>query len=192
MRGEHRTRNVALWLLGANTGYRISELLSLNVRDAIDSAGNIRDEITVKAKNMKRKRAARTMTLNPGARAALELLIPHLEKRHSLKHDQPLFCKSNGKRLGRKAYWAIIKSAQSVAGLRGRIATHSMRKTFADNYHDTMQDLAAQGQKVSPLLQTSEALGHSDPKSTVSYLTKDDARHRQALNQISINYNQGE
>jgi len=65
--GEHARRDKTLFLLGVKSGFRISELLSLRLRDVVQ-AGRLVDRVTVERRNMKKKLEGRTVLLHPDAR----------------------------------------------------------------------------------------------------------------------------
>lgn len=71
-RGKLAKRNYALFVLGASTGFRISELLSLTIGDVIGTDGDFKERVTVSRQNMKGKRSSRSNLLNNEAQRALE------------------------------------------------------------------------------------------------------------------------
>lgn len=118
-------RDLAMFTLGIYTGYRITELLSLDVGDVVSGDGTFRRKVTVEhTKNGN----ARTVALNSAAREALEL---YLQERPAAKPDEPLFVSQHGGRLGRKAAWCRVKVWCELVPLPShRRSPHSMRKTF--------------------------------------------------------------
>ena len=52
--GQYKARDYALFVLGIKSGFRISEILSLTLKDVFDN-GRIQDRIYVQRKNMKGK-----------------------------------------------------------------------------------------------------------------------------------------
>ena len=79
--------------------------------------------------------------------------------------------RSPRKPITRTQLYRVIRSAAERAALRGRIGTHTMRKTFADRVYDYFLAQVAAGRPVDAFRSTSKALGHSDIKSTDSYLS---------------------
>jgi integrase len=57
-----QTRNLALLKLGCGSGYRISELLALRVRD-VWAGTDVSKEVTIARKNLKRGRGARSRSV---------------------------------------------------------------------------------------------------------------------------------
>lgn len=148
------TRDKCLFQLGISTGFRISELLSLTVKDCVQH-GQVKDRITVARRNMKGSVSSRTVILSPKARQSLIDL--------NLGLYEPTF------RLfpfTRQHAHRILKKAFESAGLMGKVSTHSMRKTFAQRVYNNLD---------KDLVKTQKALGHVSINSTVSYLSFEEA-----------------
>lgn len=156
-------RDVALFLTGVRTGFRISELLSLRVGDAFQN-GNYVDFITVKKMYMKGKAVSRGVPLHSQARIALERQVEELAKRGKASATSFLFPSREGsnRAITRMSAWRMLKVAFSACGLTGKLGSHTMRKTFARRMYEYFgKDLV--------LLQ--QALGHARITSTVSYIS---------------------
>lgn len=69
--GRDASRNKALFLLGVRTGFRVSELLSLQIDD-VYKYGQLVDRVTVRRSHMKKKIEGRTVPLHPEVKAALQ------------------------------------------------------------------------------------------------------------------------
>lgn len=154
-----RPRDRALFVLGLRSGFRVSELLSLKVCDLMQF-GEVSDSVTVSRRYMKQKVSSRTVRLHPEAKEAISLLITSEE----LPGDSYLFRSQKGinRPITRIQAWRVLKDASNELRLKGKVATHSMRKTFASKmYYKLAKDL----------VKTQKALGHSSINSTVSYLT---------------------
>ena len=54
---SHSFRDYTLFILGINSGLRISDLLKLNVSDVIDENGKVRDRISVREKKTGKAKA---------------------------------------------------------------------------------------------------------------------------------------
>lgn len=159
-------RDVALFILGTKTGLRISELLSLTIGDVSGATGTVLDRLTLHRRNTKGRTSGRSIALHHDAKIAL---LDWLAE-YPTYPTAPLFPSLNNahrtpnRPMSRISAWRIIKHAVDQLGLEGKIATHSMRKTFANNvYHRLDKDL----------LRTKQALGHKDINSTISYLSFD-------------------
>ena len=168
--GPWKLRNRALVIVGINTGYRVSELLSVRLRDVVAENNEMRDRITVQASNMKRGKHSRTVKLVPPAKEAVRQLVNELWDRGLRCRDTFLFCRSDGKPITRHRAWQLINTASKALKLPGKVATHSWRKTYVHRVHKELMRLAASGLEVDVLLETAALAGHADPRSTLSYL----------------------
>src|ERR1700689_5363425 len=75
---KYQLRNKALFILGLNTGFRISELLSLTIGD-VRPFKVITDYLTVERKNMKKKTQGRTVILNDMCKTYLKDYLDNFE-----------------------------------------------------------------------------------------------------------------
>lgn len=152
-------RDKVLFLMGLKTGYRISEMLSLRVSD-IYQFGEIADRVSVQRRHMKQKTRGRTVLLHPELKAMLLKLI----QEEGLLETSYLFRSRKGKNspMGRIQAWRILKQAMIRSKVSGKVATHSMRKTFAQKVYLKLG---------RDLIRTQAALGHQNINSTVSYLS---------------------
>lgn len=167
-------RDKALFILGIKSGFRITELLSMPL-SMLYQHGKIVDRVTVERKSMKGKITSRDVILHSEAKRVLleyieTVLIPVHGKGILKDKFFPLFPSrqkdkyGNIKALDRRMAWVILKNAFSGAELTGRLATHSMRKTFCKDTHKKLG---------GDIRQTQVAMGHSDPKTTMEYLPPD-------------------
>lgn len=170
---ETSLRNKALLVVGFNTGFRISEILSLKVGD-VWNGRVVRSHVTVEAKNMKNNKS-RSVKLNSDTVKVLTSLCKSLIKAGFSLSD-PLFIsretvkKENGagkiakfaKALSRFQVNNILKSLAELACVdTTRVSTHTMRKTFAKAIY------IASGKD---LTKVQYALGHSSITITIKYL----------------------
>lgn len=162
--GKYVSRDVAMFEVGIRTGFRISEILSMRVGDVFVD-GRMRTSVIVKKCWMKGGKRSRTMPLHPKASNALFRWIIEAEFVRPGMEDQPVFCRQRTDHpMTRAQAWGILKSAARRAGLDvSRIASHSMRKTFASHMWQSTHvnhDMA----KMAKLL------GHSNFSNTLRYL----------------------
>ena len=75
--GAYKARDLALFILGIKSGFRISEILSLTIKDVFDN-GKLQDRIYVERKNMKGKNEGRCVVVHADAKAALKPWIDEL------------------------------------------------------------------------------------------------------------------
>jgi len=168
--GPERDRNRGLLLVGCNTGYRISEILSLRVRDVLTDAGEVVDLVRVTRKNTKGKHQSRTVVMNKVARRGMDLVLDYNERRGRLNENHFVFQSRTGEALTRKAAYGIIHRAARRAGVQGKIGTHSMRKTFAKRFYSRCLELIGEGHGIDAMRETQMALGHAAITSTEKYL----------------------
>ena len=125
-------RDHALFVLGVNSGLRISDLLKLRVRDVLIQGKRrpqIADRILLREKKTGK---SRDFPLNVPARSALGEYI----RNTALDHDGPLFPSRKRDQNGRAQpisavqAWKILSETAAEVGIAEKIGTHSMRKTF--------------------------------------------------------------
>lgn len=170
---HYAVRDRALFALGERTGFRISELLSLRVGDVWQN-GRIPNEVAVARRNMKKKREGRKIDLHDKAKAAIQVWLDELFKAGFSDPQTFLFKSREGENRAITRYmaWTILKKAFNKCGLSGKLATHSLRKTFAKRMKEALGgDLQA----------LQKAMGHAQITSTMSYLEVDEEKIRAAI-----------
>lgn len=171
-RGRAAGRNACLFTLGVNTGFRISELLSLTLGDVIEERGGIKQRVTVWRRNMKGKHSSRTVVLNANARAALTSHVEAMRADGYLTAECFLFHSTRGnKPIDRVQAYKVLRSAFRGCQLTGRLGTHAMRKTFANGVYRSFLARVSRGESIDAFRSTSKALGHKNITSTDQYLS---------------------
>lgn len=157
------SRTKTLLLSGIMTGYRISELLSWRVSD-VHNGVNIRKKVTVAAQNMKNKTAPRTVPIFPELNTLLSAAIGS-----NAQPSDYIFRSREGKNqpIGSDTANRNVQTLCARLGIRDRIGTHSMRKTYAR--------LLYRGRGYDIIL-LKERLGHRDVRTTQSYLEVADVK----------------
>ena len=177
--GTFEIRNRGLFMLGVSTGGRISELLSLRVDDVYQNGTAVTDLLFDKA-IVKGGETSRAVPVNIDGRGAIDALVAwHREKYHNTKVSRPLFCsrqKSGRVPMHRQTAHDILKDAFTAAGLNGKLATHSLRKSFAQRVYEQSGDIF--------LVQ--ELLGHKSVSTTQRYLGVDWASAREAVEGMAL------
>jgi integrase len=143
---EHNERNYLLFLIGINTGLRISDILKLKVGDVKGTHISIREK-----KTGKQKRIRITLSLKRELKWYVEG-----------KNDEEYFIKSrNGcnKPIGRSMAYKILRKVAERFNL-DEIGTHTLRKTFGYHFYQQTKDVA--------MLQ--EIFNHSSPAITLKYI----------------------
>ena len=140
-------RNYLLFLLGINSGLRISDILKLKVRDVQNVEYiEIKEQKTQKYKKF------------PVNYAYKRLLSNYTKSKFP---DEWLFKSKKGDRpITRVQAYRIISRACEKAGITTKIGTHTLRKTFGYHFYQEKKDIA--------LLQT--IFNHSTPTVTLRYI----------------------
>lgn len=178
--GSFEIRNRGLFMLGVSTGGRISELLSLRIRDVYQNKRAVTDLLFDKSV-VKGGEVSRAVPVNSdGRRAIEELMTWHGERyQNAEKSSRPLFPSRNGqgeKRMSRRTAHDVLKSAFEAAGLNGHLATHSLRKSFAQRLYDRTGDIFA----------VQEMLGHKSVTTTQKYLGVNYANIKEAVEEMAV------
>ena len=177
--GIFSVRNRGLFMLGVSTGGRISELLSLRVEDVYQNKKPVTDLLYTK-RIVKGGEVSRSVPVNAdGRRAITEIVNWHREKYRSIAATRPLFPsrhKSGTVPMHRQTAHAILKTAFMEAGLNGHIATHSLRKSFAQRLYD----------KTGDIYLVQELLGHRNISTTQKYLGVNYADAKAAVEAIAL------
>ena len=177
--GTFEARNRGLFMLGVSTGGRISELLSLQIGDVYQNRRAVTDLLFDKS-IVKGGEISRAVPVNSdGRRAISEIIDWHREQYGKLDVKRPVFPSRNGqgeKRMSRRTAHDVLKSAFETAGLNGKLATHSLRKSFAQRLYDQTGDIFT----------VQEMLGHKSVVTTQKYLGVNYASVRDALEKMSL------
>ncbi|PMC34558.1 site-specific integrase [Bacillus sp. UMB0899] len=148
-------RNELLFVLGINTGLRISDILALNVADVRTKKGVV-DRLELREHKTKKKR---TIALNKKTAKLIERYL--YNERPEASFDEPLFLSQKGGRaISRQHAYDILNNAARSVGITERIGTHSLRKTFGYFAYKQGIDLA--------MIQ--KLLNHSSQTETLRYI----------------------
>ena len=139
-------RDYMLFLMGINSGLRISDILALNVGDV---KGRNFIQITEK-KTGKFKKFPINSKLRP--------MFTEFTK--NMNAEEPLFQSIRGNRLERTAAYRIINEACQILGIESLIGTHTLRKTFGYHHYQKFKDVV--------ILQ--KIFNHSNPEITLRYI----------------------
>ena len=177
--GTFAPRNRGLFMLGVSTGGRISELLSLSVGDVYQNRKPVTDLLYGKS-IVKGGEVSRSVPVNADGRRSIDELV-NWHRRHyrSVASKRPLFPsrhKSGTVPMHRQTAHAILKTAFIEAGLNGHIATHSLRKSFAQRLYD----------KTGDIYMVQELLGHRNISTTQKYLGVNYADAKAAVELIAL------
>ena len=161
--GPYAARDRAIYVLGTKSGFRITELLSLRLKDVIQYE-RIVDRLYVQRKNLKKRLEGRSVILHSEAKRALEAWIAQLRELGYRSEDTFVFQSRKGanRPISRVHYYKILSQVFNRNGLSGKLGTHTMRKTFANKVYNKLN---------GALVKTARALGHRNINSTVQYLS---------------------
>jgi site-specific recombinase XerD len=158
--GRYAVRDRTLFILGLSTGGRISELLSLRVKDVWQYFKPV-DTIYFQKSKTKGKRHGRGVPIKTAAQNAItELMQWYQGQGIKLSEETPFFLSQKGGEITRQHAHDILNKAFSIAKLQGKVSAHSLRKTYANK-------LLQQG---GNLYAVKEALGHASVQTTQDYL----------------------
>lgn len=148
-------RDYAWFVVGINTGLRISDLLRLKVGDVRETRTRWKDRIVVREqKTGKRKECP----LSPTIKKALS---EYLATRPNASAQEALFPSQKGGRpISRQTAWKILHEAAKAVGITDAVGTHTLRKTFGYHAYQQGVDLA--------LLQ--DLFNHAEPRVTLRYI----------------------
>ena len=177
--GTYEIRNRGLFMLGVSTGGRISELLSLTIGDVYQNGKPVTDLLFEKS-IVKGGEFSRSVPVNRDGRLAIDDLIAwHRRHYQNTDDSRPLFPsrhKSGTVPMHRQTAHDMLKVAFIAAGLNGKLATHSLRKSFAQRVYNKSGDIY--------LVQ--ELLGHRNISTTQKYLGVNYADARAAVEAIAL------
>ena len=175
----YEVRNRSLFMIGVSTGGRISELLSLRVDDVYQNGKPVSDLLFDKS-IVKGKEVSRAVPVNVDGRNSIDALVNWQRDRYGdLDDSRPLFPSRNGKgqqQMSRRTAHNVLKDAFMSAGLNGHLATHSLRKSFAQRLYDRTGDIFA----------VQEMLGHRNVSTTQKYLGVNYAEIRSAVEEMAV------
>ena len=191
--GQKRYRDNMLFIVGINFGLRISDLRSLRFTHIINDDCTFRDRFPIlekKTKNTRKYQRNRYITINT---AVVEAVTLYLENTPNVCLSDYMFRSesrngsSENRPLTKQACDSILKGIAKDLGLGNRMATHSLRKTFA--YHQMVMS----GNDPRKLLLLQKMFGHSSAAQTLDYIgitseEIDEAYRKPNLGSISCNY----
>ncbi|MCU6603836.1 site-specific integrase [Peribacillus frigoritolerans] len=161
-------RDYLLFVMGINSGLRISDILELKTEDVIDEKGNPKQHYKIRESKTGK---FRQIPFPDGVKKAIKDFI----KEYNPSMDEYLFKSRKGANqpIKRQTAWKILKDAAETVGIQDSIGTHSLRKTMAYHAYKNGTDIS--------LLQT--ILNHSSPGVTLRYIgiTQED------INDVFIN-----
>ena len=158
-------RDLLLFVLGINTGIRISDLLALKVGDVWDGE-KVKEFLYIEEDHEK------AYYINNAVNNEIEIYLA----KYDFKVEDYLFkSKKDFKPITRQQAYRIINNAAKEVGVVEKVGTHTLRKTFG--YHAYRKGIA-----ISILM---EIYNHHSPAETLRYLGID--KNDKKLIKIDVN-----
>jgi len=147
---EKSQRDYLLFVFGINTALRISDIISLRVKDVLNQTHIIVYE---------KKTGKRQMIF---INDKVKNIVIEYVKFHDLKPNSYLFYSQNNGRthIKRIQAWRIISKAAIICKVNGNFGTHTLRKTFCYQAYIKTKDIAS----------IMRLLNHTNLESTLRYL----------------------
>lgn len=150
---QQSLRDYCLFVLGINSGLRISDLLKLRISDVAEK-GKVKDRIRLRENKTNK---FKDFPISDNAKSAIREYL----KSRQYSENEPLFIsrKNKGFLLRQRAYKILNEVARSI-GIKEKIGTHTLRKTFGYHAHKNGYDIA--------IIQ--KLFNHSSPSVTLRYI----------------------
>jgi len=146
---EHSQRDYLLFVIGINTGLKITELLSIKFEDS-----TVKEFYSLPVKDEKFKQ---DIYLNTKVKEALLEYVQSVDVR---RENYVFQSNKTTNSITRQQAYRVIHNAAGAVGILGKIGTNSMRKTFG--FHAYKRGIAI------ALLQ--KHFHHATPSETLKYL----------------------
>ena len=131
---QQSLRDYCLFVLGINSGLRISDLLKLRISDVAEK-GKVKDRIRLRENKTNK---FKDFPISDNAKSAIREYL----KSRQYSENEPLFIsrKNKGFLLRQRAYKILNEVARSI-GIKEKIGTHTLRKTFGYHAHKNGYDI---------------------------------------------------
>lgn len=150
---QQSLRDYCLFVVGINSGLRISDLLKLRISDVMEN-NKLKDRIRLREKKTNK---FKDFPLSEKTKSAIKEYL----KTRNYKENEPLFVsrKNKGFLLRGQAY-KVINAVAKSAGIKEKIGTHTLRKTFGYHAYNNGYDIV--------IIQ--KLFNHSSPAVTLRYI----------------------
>lgn len=150
---QQNLRDYCLFVLGINSGLRISDLLKLRISD-VSEKGKPKDRIRLRESKTNK---FKDFPISDNAKSAIKEYL----KTRTIAENEPLFIsrKNKGFLLRQQAY-RILNDVARLVGIKDKIGTHTLRKTFGYHAYNNGYDIA--------IIQ--KLFNHSSPSITLRYI----------------------
>jgi len=168
-------RNYTLFFFSLYSGFRISETLSLKVKDVWEY-GKVTSTVYLQKNNTKGKKSGRSGVINENCKTILDAYIKHYQM-HKKDLDLPLFFSRQIGSLQSRQALNIFKKIFAECEIDGKVSTHTTRKTFSKIVYAGLGE---------DLLGLKSALGHSSISSTMSYIEANNEKVEKVLEKVKF------
>lgn len=179
IRRHNPIRDLTMIMLCRYTGYRIKEVLSVKVSDLYRPDGSVRESLLIMPRNMKKKTPRMPIHICEDLSDQLQHYRDRLKK-DSLFYSQFFLIQSqkgDNTAISYTQAYRIIKAAFDQCGVYDNVAVHSLRKSFCDRvYVKSGFDLKT----------TQSIMGHSTIKTTEKYISVNNKKVNQTMEQLWI------
>lgn len=168
-------RNYCLFIVGITTGYRISDILKLKIKDFFDENYSWKKEIDIIEQKTKKRRK---MPITDNIKKAINLYLDHII---TFNHETYIFKSQKGKNspLDKSSVRKIFNDMAIKLKLPYHCSTHFLRKTFAYWFLQVHKD------NMSALATLQDILNHSSEKMTLKYCGIEKQRREKMINTLS-------
>lgn len=132
---EKNERDYIMFMIGINTGLRVSDILSLRVKD-------VKETTHIKIQEKKTGKYKRVI-INPPLRKSLNEYIIGKNDRDFLIMSRQKEKNGKSKPIDRSTAYRILNEAALAIGFRDNVGTHTMRKTFGYFYFQKYGDVGS-------------------------------------------------
>lgn len=146
-------RDYCFFVLGINSGLRISDLLNLKISDVAEGK-KIKDRIS-----LREKKTGKIKDFPIGA-TSVKALKEHLDDAGYIPNDYLFKSRKGSGPIGREQAWRILSQAAETVGITDSIGTHTLRKTFGYWAFKSGVDIT----------RIQKLLNHSSPGVTLAYI----------------------
>lgn len=174
--GRNAARDRAWICVGLYLGFRIAEILSLRIGSVLDD-GQLRTHVRVGAKNMKGQGQPRAIRMDhPVLCQAMQAWLAELAERGWRERSAYLFQSRKagpppeGKAISTRTADRILATLKRRAGLRGVVASHSLRKTAARCALEIITNSPDAYVRTRAVVYLQHWLGHASLRSTQYYI----------------------
>lgn len=170
---KNARRNLTMFLCAINIGLRGGDFCTLKWNNIYDKNWNIKDkEKFVPEKTIRRdrngniiKRKYIDLNYNDLFKNAISKWLTWLiENGEKLELDDYVFKSNKNVHIEEKSWYNIVEKTRREAGIKHKIGTHGLRKTYGHEYYLVSDN------KGEAHLELQKIFGHADGRTTIEYI----------------------